>query len=47
MEGIYCNAIRRAKQGKAASPDGVPMEPLQLNPKAFAELLFELFAAGA
>ena len=47
MEDTFTKAIRRAKQGKAAGPDGVPMELLQMNPKAFAELLFELFAAGA
>ena len=33
MEGIYCDAIRRAKKGKAAGPDGVPMELLQLCPR--------------
>jgi len=47
MEGIFLNAIRRAKKGKAAGPDGVPMELLQMSPFQFAELLYELFAAGA
>ena len=47
MEDIFTKAIRRAKKGKAVGPDGVPMELLHMNPKAFAELLFELFAAGA
>ena len=47
MEEIYRQAIRRAKKGKAAGPDGVPMELLQICPAAFAELMFELFAAGA
>ena len=47
MEKIYRQAIRRAKKGKAAGPDGVPMEILQVCPAPFAEMLFELFAAGA
>ena len=46
MENIFAMAIRSAKKGKAAGPDGVPMELLKLCPLDFAELLFELFAAG-
>ena len=47
MEKLFRKAIRKAKKGKAAGPDGVPMELLQICPAAFSELLFELFAAGA
>ena len=47
MEDTYAEAIRKAKEGKAAGPDGVPMEILQMCPVTYAELLYELFAAGA
>ena len=47
MEAIFAEAIRKAKKGKAAGPDGVPMEILQMCPVSLAELLYELFAAGA
>lgn len=43
MEEVYSQAICRAKKGKAAGPDGVPMELIQIYPTAFAEILFELF----
>lgn len=47
MEQIYRPAISRAKKGKAAGSDGVPMELLHICPQVFAEIFFELFAAGA
>ena len=47
LEQIYRQAICCAEESKAAEPDRVPMEILKICPKAFAELLFELFAAGA
>lgn len=47
MQGIYRQAIREAQTGKAADPDKMPIELLQICPEEMAELLFELFAASA
>lgn len=47
MEKTYRQAITRANKGKEAGLDGVPMELPQKFPPAFAEILFELFAAGS
>lgn len=46
MRKLYTKEIRRAKKGKAAGPDGAPMELLQINTAAFAETFYELFTAG-
>ena len=34
--------LEKQKKGKAAGPDGVPMEILQMFPVTFAKLLYEL-----
>lgn len=44
---IYKHEIRREKKRKAAVPDDVPIKILKTSPAVFAEMLYELFAAGA
>lgn len=47
IEKLCRQAIRRANKRKAAGPEGVPMELLQICQAELAELLHEFFAAGA
>lgn len=51
MGKLYRQAIRKAKKGKTAGPDEVPMELFHIFPAAekpaFTKLMFELFASGA
>lgn len=47
MERRFVRAIMSAKTGKAAGPDGVPIELFQLCPDEFGALFFQLFRTGA
>lgn len=47
MENVHRQDIRSAKKTKAAGPERVPTELLQVFPASFSELLYELFAEEA